>query len=179
MARPPCASTTPSTSAFWWGHPVFSNAAALFGHRISPEELYTCIVDMPRDGVLFIDEASAAAVGSGMGGKSGHSCPVKQLSAKQPQAELPGVVRNSAGPSDSQGIRGTRSPGRRAYLFRPAGQHPLFGTASFSSLKRCRRDTQGLGALACWQALRQRLPAAQSISRRGRPNWTPLACAWA
>ena len=53
--------------AFWWGHPVFSNAAALFGRRISPEELYTCIVDMPRDGVLFIDEASAAAE-SGMGG---------------------------------------------------------------------------------------------------------------
>ena len=46
---------------------VHSNAAALFGRRISPEELYTCIVDMPRDGVLFIDEASAAA-GSGMGG---------------------------------------------------------------------------------------------------------------
>ena len=54
--------------AFWWGHPVFSNAAALFGRRISPEELYTCIVDMPRDGVLFIDEASAAAE-SGMGGR--------------------------------------------------------------------------------------------------------------
>ena len=53
--------------AFWWGHPVFSNASALFGRRISPEELYTCIVDMPRDGVLFIDEASAAAE-SGMGG---------------------------------------------------------------------------------------------------------------
>ena len=46
---------------------VHSNAAALFGRRISPEELYTCIVDMPRDGVLFIDEASAAAE-SGMGG---------------------------------------------------------------------------------------------------------------
>ena len=46
---------------------VHSNAAALFGRRISPEELYTCIVDMPRDGVLFIDEASAATE-SGMGG---------------------------------------------------------------------------------------------------------------
>ena len=45
---------------------MFSNAAALFGRRISPEELYTYIVDMPRDGVLFIDEASAAAE-SGMG----------------------------------------------------------------------------------------------------------------
>ena len=54
--------------AYWWGHPVFSNAAALFSRRISPEELYTCIVDMPRDGVLFIDEAFAAAE-SGMGGR--------------------------------------------------------------------------------------------------------------
>ena len=45
---------------------MFSNAAALFGRRISPEELYTYIVDMPTDGVLFIDEASAAAE-SGMG----------------------------------------------------------------------------------------------------------------
>ena len=52
--------------AYWWGHPVFSNAAALFGRRISPEELHTCIVDMPRDGVLFIEEASAASE-SGMG----------------------------------------------------------------------------------------------------------------
>ena len=47
---------------------MFSNAAALFGRRISPEELYTYIVDMPTDGVLFIDEASAAAE-SGMGGR--------------------------------------------------------------------------------------------------------------
>ena len=76
-ARPPCASTTPSTSAFWWGHPVFSNAAALFGRRISPEELYTCIVDMPRDGVLFIDEASRRRR-VWYGGRSGHSCTLKQ-----------------------------------------------------------------------------------------------------
>ena len=45
---------------FGLGHPVFSNAATLFGWRLELEEMYTAMGFMPKHSVMIIDEASAA-----------------------------------------------------------------------------------------------------------------------
>ena len=45
---------------FGLGHPVFSNASALFGWHLEHEEMYTAMGFMPANSVLLVDESSAA-----------------------------------------------------------------------------------------------------------------------
>ena len=49
---------------FGLGHPVFSNASALFGWHLEHEEMYTAMGFMPANSVLLVDESSAAGSGT-------------------------------------------------------------------------------------------------------------------
>ena len=52
---------------FLRGHPVFSNASALFGWRLPGERMYTALGRVPKHSFLLIDEGSAH-LSSKMGG---------------------------------------------------------------------------------------------------------------
>ena len=57
------------------GHPVFSNASALFGWHLEHEEMYTAMGFMPANSLLLIDESSAA-----LASRVGHGVAVASFS---------------------------------------------------------------------------------------------------
>ena len=56
------------------GHPVFHNASALFGWRLTPMEIYTAMAFVPKGSVIIIDESSAA-----LASRLGHSVAVTTM----------------------------------------------------------------------------------------------------